>query len=526
MELTATLDDLWPKAQAFFSGRNFDAAKAVCETILIHAPLDSRAHLMLANIASQQGRQRLASEHSLAAAAKMGRQSLQHVAAVALKLISVGEYQASVNLIRKINPATIPAPSSLAEFSQQLSLLEQHQDALRYLDAAIAAGLETDWARYLRGNTLKFLGRLNEAADEYEKSLAINPAYCYAHHALAYLGVDGHFERRIDRLNKALDDTRTNSQDRVYLHYALFKELDSVGDTIRAWQALEAGYREKRRSIDFDPREETALFDLMIDTCGPSPTRSTSTDDGQKTPIFIVGMPRTGTTLLERVLGGHPEVTLCGELNDFPMQYKWQIDHAYPGFLDRTAIARQASADFAQIGRRYLEHIAWRVPRTAFFTDKNPGNFMLLGPIMQALPNARILHLRRNPMDSCFSNLKELFAANAHAYSYDLSDLANHYRNYSRLMRHWHAIAPGRILDVDYEHLVLAPEATTRRVMEYCGLPYQAQQTRIESNPAPVSTASSAQVRQPIHANNIGNWKRYAPQLAPLQAMLEDAISG
>ncbi len=526
MELSAILDDLWPKAQTLFSGRHFDGAKAVCEAILTRAPLDSRAHLMLANIASQQGKQRLASEHSLAAAAKMGRQSLQHVAAVALKLISVGEYQASVNLIRKIDPAATPAPSSLAEFSQQLSLLEQHQDALRYLDAAIGAGLETDWARYLRGNTLKFLGRLDEAAEEYEKSLAINPVYCYAHHALAYLDVGGHFERRIDRLNRALGNTRINSQERVYLHYALFKELDGVGDTVRAWQALEAGHKGKRHSIEFDPREETVLFDLMIDTCGPSPAYSASTDDRQKTPIFIVGMPRTGTTLLERILGGHPEMTLCGELNDFPMQYKWQIDHAFSGFLDRTAIARLASADFAQLGHRYLEHVAWRVPRTAFFTDKNPGNFMLLGAIMRALPGARIIHLRRNPMDSCFSNLKELFAANAHAYSYDLSDLANHYRNYSKLMRHWHTVAPGRILDVDYEDLVLDPETTTRRMMEYCGLPYQAQQTRIEANTAPVSTASSAQVRQPIHANNIGNWKHYATQLAPLHAMLEDMIGG
>lgn len=133
---------------------------------------------------------------------------------------------------------------------------------------------------------------------------------CYAHHALAYLGVGGHFERRVDRLNRALGNTRINSQERVYLHYALFKELDGVGDTVRAWQALEAGHKGKRHSIEFDPREETVLFDLMIDTCGPSPAYSATTDDKQKTPIFIIGMPRTGTTLLERILGGHPEMTL------------------------------------------------------------------------------------------------------------------------------------------------------------------------------------------------------------------------
>ena len=148
---------------------------------------------------------------------------------------------------------------------------------------------------------------------------------------------------------------------------------------------------------------------------------------------------------------------------------------------------------------------------------------MLAGLILKALPHARIVHLRRNPMDSCFSNMKELFAANSHPYSYSFEDLAAHYRNYSRLMAHWHDIAPGRILDVNYEDLVSAPDAEARRVMAYCGLSYDAAQIRVESNATPVSTASSAQVRQPIHTRNIGGWRRYERQLAPMQALLENA---
>ena len=126
-------------------------------------------------------------------------------------------------------------------------------------------------------------------------------------------------------------------------------------------------------------------------------------------------------------------------------------------------------------------------------------------------------------MDACFSNLKELFAGNSHPYSYDFADLAGHYRNYTRLMAHWHELAPGRILDLDYEDLVTDPDAAARRVMAYLGLDYDAAQIRIEANAAPVSTASSAQVRQPIHGRNVGGWKRYAAQLAPLQDMLAAA---
>ena len=244
---------------------------------------------------------------------------------------------------------------------------------------------------------------------------------------------------------------------------------------------------------------------------------------GRPTPIFIVGLPRTGTTLLERILGGHGQVALCGELNDFRLQYKWQTDHYCTGFLCAMGVPRIGAAHYDELGRRYLEHVAWRAPGAAWFTDKNPGNFMMCGLILRALPHARILHLRREPMDACFSNLKELFGGDAHPYSYSLEDLAGHHGNYARLMAHWHAIAPGRILDVNYEDLVSAPEATARAVMAFCGLDYAPEQVRIESNPAPVSTASSAQVRQPIHARNVGGWRRYAAPLAPLQALLGDA---
>ena len=148
---------------------------------------------------------------------------------------------------------------------------------------------------------------------------------------------------------------------------------------------------------------------------------------------------------------------------------------------------------------------------------------MLAGLILRALPQAKILHLRRDPMDSCFSNLKELFAGSAHPYSYGFADLSAHFSNYTRLMAHWQALAPGRILDVHYEDLVREPQAQARRMMDFCGLRYDPAQIQVQAHAAPVSTASSAQVRQPIHTRNIGAWRRYAEQLAPLQHLLAAA---
>lgn len=513
----------WQQAERLYNAGDFEAALRAGERVLAIEPLHSATHLMLANLRSHRDEYRLATGHALRAAEKMGVQSLQHIAAVTLRLITVGEYERAFAVIRKIDPRTMRAPPFLVEFAQQLSLIEQHEDALRYLDAAIAYGIQADSVGYIRGNYLKFLGRLDEAASEYERALAINPDFAYAHWALAYLGTGGDPAPRIDRIRRSLTATPSDHPDRAYLHYALFRELDGIDATQEAWQALAAGAADKRRRVDYDADAETALFDQLAAACGEDFLRDAAIDPHAKVPLFVLGMPRTGTTLLERILGGNRDITLCGELNDFRMQYKWASDHHCLGFIDDIGIARIGDVDFAELGRRYLQHVAWRVPTTRYFSDKNPGNFVLAGLILRALPQAKIVHLRRGAMDSCFSNLKELFAANAHPYSYDFHDLAAHYRNYSRLMAHWHRIAPGRILDVHYEDMVSDPATEAKRVMDYCGLDYRPEQIRVESSALPVSTASSAQVRQPIHRRNIGGWKRYAGALAPLERLLEGA---
>lgn len=517
-------DPLWSAAQHQFQTGDLTAARRSGYQILESNPRHSGAHLLLSNLASADGQHRVATRHALDAAERLGRQPMSHVTALSLKLISLGEYEPAIRLIAKINPQTVPAASSLAEFSQQLSLLDQHPEALRYMQAAIGYGLEGDWVRYMHGNTLKFLGELDAARDAYEHSLRLNPDYAFSHLALADLGM-GDGAARVDRIRKCLARVGPGFRDVAYLHYALFRELDRLDAVDEAWPVLMAGAATKRRQLNHDASAETALFDRIIAATPQGFVPSGQPSAGSKTPIFVLGMPRTGTTLLERILGGHPDIALCGELNDFRMQFKWCSDHSCLGFFDTQAVDRIPAVDYAQLGERYLEHVAWRVPSAHHFTDKNPGNFMMAGLILRALPQARIINLRRNPMDTCFSNLKELFGSNAHPYSYGFEDLATHYANYSRLMQHWHALAPGRILDVHYEALVSDPDTSARRVMEFCGLDYQAQQIQVEASSAPVSTASATQVRQPIHRRNVAGWTRYAEPLAPLQQLLQGAIS-
>jgi Tfp pilus assembly protein PilF len=525
MNTPSPIDGLWQQAQRHFSGRDHEAARAACETVLSSAPGHSGAHLMLSILCGQRDQLRLATEHAVAAAAGMRRPTLQQVAAVSARLIQSGEYEWACRILLQVDVSRVGASRFLVDMSQQLTNLGRHEDALRYLDAAIAQGYRGEAVSYLRGTYLRYLGRFEEAAAAFEHSLAVNPGLVFAHRALANLDIPAGREARIDRIRKALQRAGLTDVDRAYLGYALFRELDAIDETDAAWQALEEGSRAQRRTLDYDAGAESALLDRLIAACGPGFADGQADAGGDRTPLFILGMPRTGTTLVERILGGHPQVTLCGELNDFRQQFKWASDHQCPGFIDGVGIERLAGIDFVGLGRRYVEHVRWRVPDTGYFSDKNPGNWMLAGLILRALPQAKVVHLRRNPMDTCFSNLKELFAPRFYPYSYRLEDLAAHYRNYARVMAHWHAIAPGRILDLQYEDLVSDPAGEARRLMEYCGLGFSPDQLRVEENASPVSTASFVQVRQAIHARNVDGWKRYAAPLAPLERLLADTVS-
>jgi hypothetical protein len=235
--------------------------------------------------------------------------------------------------------------------------------------------------------------------------------------------------------------------------------------------------------------------------------------------VFIVGLPRSGTTLLERILGNHSMVAAAGELNDFPRQLRWCADRHGHALLDPALLEASDDVDFTELGRRYLEQSQWRAGDRPFYVDKLPPNFMLLGFIRRALPQARVVHLVRDPMDVCFSNYRAMFGS-AYGYSYGFESLAHHHGQYRRLMRHWHAAMPGFVLDLPYELLVRDSEAAARRLFDFCGLPFEPGCGDNTRNAGAVATLSSAQVRQPIHARGLGEWRRYARQLGPLRAML------
>jgi hypothetical protein len=519
------LQPLWQQAVEHFGQHRLAEAEAACVKLIGQAPEQPLAYAMLAQICHAVGRTRGATFNAFQASQRVAGQAAGDILIVADVLLEVGEHHLAHSLLGFVDAGHPANAAQLVPLARLYSALDDQPQALRCIELARASGCDGAYVRHMHGIVQSFTGPIEAAIDACEQSVAEAPHYGHAHWSCAQFGRrDGALER-VARMRAALERPDLDHDDVTYLHYGLFKELDTLGQTDQAWLSLMAGADARRSVTGHDAALETAAYDALIAATPPGFLARCADVPADVTPIFVVGMPRTGTTLLERILGNHPQITTCGELNDLRQQMQWVNDQRLSLTLDPGIGDYVARLDADLLGHRYLAKTRWATRGRAFYVDKHPMNFQWCGAILKALPHAKIIHLRRHPMDSCFSNLKELFAHKYYPYSYALEDLATHYRNYARLMRHWHAIAPGRILDVRYEDLATQPDEQARRVQDYLGLPLVEGVTDILANKTVTTTASTLQLRQPIHRRNIGGWRRYATGLAPLQARLADLVT-
>ena len=308
----------------------------------------------------------------------------------------------------------------------------------------------------------------------------------------------------------------------AYLHYAIGKEAEDLEDWQLAIDAFDAGARARRQAVEYDENNEIAVFDAATEAF--TAEWLAVCDDGpiDASPIFIVGEPRTGTTLLDRMLSAHSAVHSAGELRHMGFAVRHVTGSTEPRQFTPGLIRAAGQSNTADIGIAYLKSTASLRGEAAHLIDKLPVNYLYLPVILAALPKAKILHMRRDPMDACFAMYKQLFA-DAYLYSYDQQELARHFVRYSRLMDTWRQRFPGRFVDVDYEDLVSDAEATLRTVLEHVGLSWQDQCLDFDQVATAVTTASAAQVRERPHLRSIGRWRRYEKQLQPMLNVLSAA---
>lgn len=516
------LNEHWSRAQRHESARDLVSARAEYEALLA---LDSRhvpAHLRLSRFEQFNDRYRSARRHALEAAdAARSTGSSRHLGFVTTRLLDFSEDAevASVLLSADWNDPEVLKQSPV--LAQHLWLAGRYEDALRFLDAVIPRLPPHPLLAFTRANVLRYMGSIDEARIGYEASLAMHPDFADAHWALATHARAEPALMRVGRIRSAIARHAAGSLEQAHLYYALFRELDAADEPEAAWSALMQGAEIMAARVAYDPLSEARRLDALMalgPTSGDGPPASRH---GLPVPVLVVGMPRTGTTLLDRILGNHPQVVSAGERNDFTAAVSEVSDHFFPGALGEADLLLFDGIDWRKVGLRYLQRLRQASPHGAYVIDKNPQNLFNLPLILRALPQARVLCLRRDPMDACFSNLKELFQGGAYPYSYRLPDLAAHCMQARRWMRYWAEIVPQSVKLVDYEALVASPGNITREVSAFLDLEPAGDLHDLSRNTAPVATASSTQVREAIHERSVGAWRRYAAQLEPLREQLE-----
>ena len=517
------INSLLRQAQGRHASGQLVEAQADYAFVLARDPDNVLAHLRLSELLQASGRFRAARTSALAAESAIRKtRRWDGLPFVTMQLLGFEEREL---VKRAILAADWSQPEILRHspvLSQHLWLCDAFDDALRLIEQASARVAPSPLLSYSRASALRFAGRRDEATAELEHCLALAPTHPQAHWTLAYHQKSDPPGARVDRIRRAQAALPALDPGQVFLDYALFKELDDADDVAGAWQCLQRGMRAKRAEIRYDPAAQSAAIDEIIRRVARGVGAEPGAPAGEHRPLFVVGLPRTGTTLLEQILANHRDVASAGELGDLTQAIDWEVDAFVGSPPSPASQAMLDGVDPGALGARYLARTAVAAGTKAIFVDKNPSNLYHVAAITRALPSARILCLVRDPMDACFSNLKELFPGQGNGYSYDFAEMAAQHRSFTRLVAAFERQFPMQFLPVRYEELVADPERVAARIADACGLAPQAGLADLEANTRPVTTASTSQVRGKVHGGNIGAWRRYAQPLEPLRAMLEE----
>lgn len=414
-------------------------------------------------------------------------------------------------------------PLSLDTLGVVYSQAHEHGKAVEAFRAAVALVPDQPAFRSNLASSLTFAGDIAGAEREYEACLHLAPRHSKSHLALSQLRRQTKEANHLERLKRVLAQVGDDVDGQLYLNLAIAKELEDLGEYPRSFEHLSKGKAAKRATRDYDSTQDQRLFDAIRAACDALPGGAVGS--ASQEPIFIIGMPRSGTTLVDRILSSHSAVRSAGELQNFGTMLKRASGSQTPRMLDLDTLHRVGGIDWRQLGEDYIASTRPVTGHSPHFIDKLPHNFLYAGFIAKALPHARIICLQRDPMDTCLSNFRQLFALTSpyYDYSFDLLDTGRYYVMFEQLMAHWREVMPNRILEVRYEALVAEQEAQSRRLLAWCGLEWEDACLAFERNQAPVSTASAVQVRSPIYTSALQRWKRYGACLDDLRELLEKA---
>jgi tetratricopeptide (TPR) repeat protein len=539
----ATLKQLPPevvRAGSLFSDGELTSAERVIRAYLLEAADDIEATRLLARIQRQRNVLDEA-ERLLEAAVKLSptytAARLDYVRA----LIDRQKYlhaREEIDTLLKLEPSN---HDYLSLYATACAGLGEHENAIAVYRQLLASTPEAAELHVLLAHSLKTVGRRQETIQSYQAAAAARPSFGDAYWSLANLKTYRFSDGEIARMRAEENAPGTQPVDRYHLCFALGKALEDRGEYAESWRYYERGNMLKRAQSRYRPEIMETNTRRQIEVCTAEffcARAGVGVPDPD--PIFIVGLPRSGSTLIEQILASHSKVAGTHELSDIPRivlelqgSQPDPDDPRYPGVLTELA-----PEDFRKLGERYMTDTrAYRgaKPRAGqaaspraeaprpYFIDKMPNNFRHLGLIHLLMPNAKIIDARREPLACCFSNLKQLFAS-GQEFTYNIEDIARYYRTYLDLMQHWDEALPGRVLRVSYEDVVEDLEGNVRRILKFCGLEFEQACLDFHQTERSIHTASSEQVRQPLFREGVFQWRNYEPWLQPLEDALGDAL--
>jgi tetratricopeptide (TPR) repeat protein len=431
------------------------------------------------------------------------------------------EAEASARYLEKIEPGS---PQTWVMIASIATRLMRQEEALAAYQRAAQLKPDEVGLRTSAGHVQKTLGRRHESEASYKAALQIDPGRGEAWWSLADLKNYAFTDEEIGAMQRLLASDKRDRANEAQLHFALGRAFEQRQDYEQAFAHYARGNALRRLEAPFDIagfERRSARIRSLFDAGFFGARRGSG--DPSRAPIFIIGLPRSGSTLIEQILASHSQVEGTMELPN--------ILNIVGEFDDRTTtrdgypetVAHATVEELTVLGGRYLGETAALRSGRERFTDKLPNNFSHIGLIQAILPNASVIDARRHPMDACFSTFKQYFAE-GQTFSYDLADLARYYRCYLSLMDHWDAVLPGRVLHVQYEELVRDPERNIRRLLEHCGLAFEPACLSFHETRRPVRTASAEQVRQPLYSSGVGYWRHFERQLDPLRQALGDCL--
>ena len=521
--LTRGVDPALRQATELFSTGRVGVAEGICREYLRNNPTDVNAMRLLADIGYKLG--------IMEEAVQLYQRCLElapdyHMARhkYALALSKQDKFDASMEEVKrliKIDPNNIAYKTLHAAVASSAGRFDEahavYEDVLAHAPDAV-----TILTSY--GHSLRYSGQGEKAATIYRRAIATDSGHGDAYWSLANLKTVKFTAAEAEDMTKRLRALKGDSPDKYHLAFAAGKALEDSNDYSGSFDAYKAGNEIKRRYSGYDSKDNTARVDDSISVCDDK-FMAQFNDGGHpdSSPIFIVGLPRSGSTLLEQILASHSQVEATAELH-FISRIAAQLEGSRKrGELRRypRLLADLSSDERFALGQQYLDACSVYRNNGKKFIDKLPNNFMHVALIRAILPNATVIDARRSPMAACFANFKQLFAE-GQPFTYSLEDIGNYYVDYQRLMSHWQQVMPGQCLTVEYENVVTDLEGQVERMLEHCGLAFEDACVSFHENDRAVRSASSEQVRQPIFRGGLDQWRHFESALGPLQKVFKN----